>query len=66
MIVNHNQIQRLGKPSFIYNNTMTDTPMMQQYNAIKKKHKDSILFFAWAIFTKCFIKMQQRHRLYWG
>ncbi|EMM95149.1 MutS domain I protein [Leptospira interrogans serovar Zanoni str. LT2156] len=31
-----------------------NTPMMKQFLAIKKDFPDTILFFGWAIFTKCF------------
>ena len=33
------------------------TPMQQQYRALKEKNKDSILFFAWATFTRCSMRM---------
>ena len=33
---------------------MTDTPMMQQYNAIKSKHNDAILFFRLGDFYEMF------------
>jgi hypothetical protein len=36
------------------------TPMMQQYLGLKAAYPDTLLFTAWAIFTRCFGRMPKR------
>jgi len=46
-------------------NTVAETPLMKQYNAIKAKYPDALHFSELVIFTKHLAKMPLKHLKYW-